>query len=110
MNFAATKGQQAPTACSASFVRQAVRSLPFQTRFQSGESATGETASINRNLTAGTTVTHNNSMLTMVSKIFVGELNRRVRRKPTKPVTLTGAVRSGMSSCRTNEDDAAKSL
>ena len=29
-------------------------------------------------------------MLTIVSRMLVGELNKRARRKPTRPVTLTG--------------------
>ena len=41
------------------------------------------------------------SALTTVIRMLVGELNRRVRRKPTKPVVLTGAGRSGTRSLRT---------
>src|SRR6476661_4484063 len=92
VNFAWTNGQQAPTTCPAFSARQAVRSLPVQT------------ASTSRNLSAGTTVNHNSSALTMVIRILVGELNSRVRRKPTTPVVLTGAGRSATRSSRTNTD------
>src|SRR6266404_4449310 len=99
LNLACTKGQHAPTACPAVSGRHAVRSLPVQT------------ASTSRNFTAGTTVNHNKSMLTTVSRMLVGELSRRVRTKPTKPVVLIGAARSGTSSWRTkDEDEAAMSL
>ena len=39
---------------------------------------------------------HSSNALTMVSRMLVGELNRRVRTKPTKPVVLhrRGALRS----------------
>src|SRR6476660_10589015 len=99
LNLACTKGQHAPTVCPAVSDRHAVRSLP------------GQTASTSRNFTAGTTVNHSSRMLTMVSRMLVGELNRRVRRKPIKPVVLIGAVRSGTSSWRTKgEDETAISL
>src|SRR6266403_4956993 len=95
LNLACTKGQHAPTVCPAASGRHAVRSLPVQT------------ASTSMNFSAGTTVNHNKSMLTMVSRMLVGELNRRVRRKPTKPVVLIGAARSGTSSWRTKDEDEA---
>src|SRR6202051_4447403 len=99
LNLARTKGQHAPTVCPTVSERHAVRSLPVQT------------ASTSRNFSAGTTVNHSKRMLTMVSRMLVGELNRRVRRKPTKPVVLTGGARSGTRSGRTkDEDDAAISL
>src|SRR5882724_2103370 len=85
-------GQQAPTTSPAFLARQAVRSLPVQT------------ASISTNLSAGTTVNHSSSALTIVIRILVGELNRRVRRKPTKPVVFTGAGRSATRSWRTKPD------
>src|SRR6266403_1360164 len=99
LNLACTKGQHAPTVCPAVSERHAVRSLPVQT------------ASTSRNFTAGTTVNQSKRMLTMVSRMLVGELNRRVRRKPIKPVVLIGAARSGTSSSRTKgEDEAVMSL
>ena len=64
----------------------------------------GQTASTNANFTAGTTITHNSSRLTIVIRMLVGELNRRVRRKPMKPVVFTGAGRSGTRSWRTKCD------
>ena len=60
-----------------------------------------QTASISRNLTEGTTMNHSSSALTIVIRMLVGELNSRVRRKPTKPVVFTGAGRSGTRSWRT---------
>jgi hypothetical protein len=45
---------------------------------------------------------HSSSALTMVIRTLVGELNRRVRRKPMKPVVFTGAARSGKRSWLTN--------
>src|SRR6202035_3096744 len=96
-NFASTYGQHAPTTCPAFSARHALRSVPVQT------------ASTSRNLTAGMTVNHSSRTLTSVSRILVGELNRRVRRNPTTPVVLIGAARAGTSSWRTN-DDAAISL
>ena len=65
-----------------------------------------QTASTRRNLTEGTRMNHSSSALTIVSRILVGELNRRVRRKPTKPVVLTGAARSGTSSWRMKDEPA----
>src|SRR3954470_4953018 len=91
-NLAWTNGQHAPTTSPAFLARQAVRSLPVQT------------ASTSRNLSAGTTVNHSSSTLTIVIRILVGELNSRVRRKPTKPVVFTGAGRSATRSPRTNTD------
>src|SRR5258708_4428467 len=90
LNFAWMNGQQAPITSSGFFGRHAVRSLPVHT------------ASNSTNLIAGTTMNHNSSALTIVIRILVGELNRRVRRKPTKPVVFTGAGRSGTRSLRTN--------
>ena len=75
-------GQQAPTTSPGLFGRQAVRSVPVQT------------ASTSRNLIVGTRMNHSSSALTMVIRMLVGELNSRVRRKPTKPVVFTGAGRS----------------
>src|SRR6266481_9329439 len=99
LNLACTKGQHAPTVCPAVSERHAVRSLPVQT------------ASTSRNFTAGTTVNQSRRMLTIVSRMLLGELNSRVRRKPIKPVVLIGAGRSGTSSWRTkDEDEAAISL
>ena len=82
-------GQQAPTTSLALLARQAVRSWPVQT------------ASISTNLIAGTTMNHNSSALTIVIRMLVGELNRRVRRNPMKPVVFTGAARSGTRTWRT---------
>src|SRR6266851_850209 len=45
----------------------------------------------------------------IVSRMLVGEFNRRVRTKPMKPVVFTGAARSGTRSCRT-KDDAVMSV
>ena len=83
------KGQQAPTTSPGFLGRQAVRSVPVQT------------ASTSRNLSAGTMMNHSSSALTIVIRMLVGELNRRVRRKPMKPVVFTGAGRSGTRSWRT---------
>ena len=63
-----------------------------------------QTASTSRNLIAGTTMNHSSSALTIVIRMLVGELNSRVRRKPTKPVVFTGAGRSATRSWRTKED------
>jgi len=52
-------------------------------------------------LIEGTTVNQINSAPKSVSAILVGELNSRVRRKPTKPVVFTGAARSATSASRT---------
>ena len=41
------------------------------------------------------TVNQSSSTLKTVSRMLVGELNSRVRRKPTKPVVLTGAATLG---------------
>ena len=49
---------------------------------------------------------HSSSTLTMVSRMLVGELNSRVRRKPTKPVVLIGAARSANESWRTKAEAA----
>ena len=85
LNLAWMNGQHAPTVCPTFSARQALRSLPVQT------------ASISTNLIAGTTMNHSSSALTIVIRMLVGELNSRVRRKPTKPVVLTGAGRSAIS-------------
>src|SRR5665213_4592802 len=99
LNFAAINGQHAPTGCPTFSARHALRSAPCHT------------ASTTRNFSAGTTVNQISSALKMVIRILVGELIRRVRRKPTKPVVLTGAARSGTSSFRTKDgDEAARSL
>src|SRR6195256_6595637 len=90
LNLACTNGQQAPTACPTLSARQAVRSLPVQT------------ASTSMNLSAGTTMNHSASALTIVIRMLVGELNNRVRRKPTKPVVLIGAGRSAINLSLTN--------
>src|SRR5215470_120520 len=90
VNLAWTIGQQAPTGWPTASARQALRSAPCQT------------ASIKRKRSAGTTVNQISSAPTIVSRILVGELNRRVRRKPMKPVVFTGAGFSGTSSLRTN--------
>ena len=87
------KGQQAPTTSPGFLGRQAVRSVPVQT------------ASTSRNLSVGTTINHSSSALTIVIRMLVGELNSRVRRKPTKPVVFTGAGRSGTRSWRTKLDE-----
>ncbi|MGY3359034.1 hypothetical protein ACVWZK_005697 [Bradyrhizobium sp. GM0.4] len=42
---------------------------------------------------------------TIVSRMLVGELNRRVRTRPTKPVVFTGAGRSSRRSRRTKLDE-----
>ena len=47
---------------------------------------------------------HSSSALTIVIRMLVGELNSRVRRKPTKPVVFIGAGRSATSSWRTKTD------
>src|SRR4029078_13746897 len=91
-NLAWMNGQQAPTTSPGFFGRQAVRSLPVQT------------ASISVNFSAGTRRNQSSKTLTMVIRMLVGELKRRVRRKPTKPVVFTGAGRSGTSAWRTNFD------
>ncbi len=85
VNLAWMNGQQAPTVWPTFSVRQAVRSLPLQT------------ASTKANFSAGTTMNHSNNALTIVIRMLVGELNSRVRRKPTKPVVLIGAGRSEIS-------------
>src|SRR5881275_375629 len=85
-------GQHAPTTSPGFLGRHAVRSVPLQT------------ASTSANLNAGTTMNHSNSALTIVIRMLVGELNRRVRRKPTKPEVFTGAGRSATRSCRTKPD------
>ena len=64
-----------------------------------------QTASTSTNLSAGTTMNHSSSALTIVIRMLVGELNSRVRRKPTKPVVFTGAGRSGTRSWRTKMDE-----
>src|SRR5580692_8353572 len=89
MNLAWIIGQQAPTGWPTVSARQALRSVPCQT------------ASTSRKRSAGTTVNQISSAPTTVSRILVGELNRRVRRKPTKPVVFTGAGFSGTSWLRT---------
>src|SRR5437763_4648073 len=93
-NFAWIKGQHAPITSAGFFGRQAVRSVPVQT------------ASTSANFSAGTTMNHSSRALTIVIRMLVGELNRRVRRKPTKPVVFTGAGRSGTRSWRTKPDGA----
>ena len=64
-----------------------------------------QTASTSRNFSAGTRMNHSSSALTIVIRMLVGELNRRVRRKPMKPVVFTGAGRSGTRSWRTKWDE-----
>ena len=86
LNFAVTNGQQAPTERPTVSDKTGVRSLPVHT------------ASTSRNWTAGTIVNHNSSAPRMVISILVGVLNKRVRRKPMKPVVFTGAGRSGTRS------------
>jgi urocanate hydratase len=49
-------------------------------------------------------VNHKSNALTIVIRMLVGELSRRVRRKPTKPVVFTGAGRSATRSWRTKAD------
>ena len=92
-NLAWMNGQQAPTTSPGFLGRQAVRSLPVQT------------ASNSVNLSAGTTINHSSNAQTIVIRMLVGELNRRVRRKPMKPVVFTGAGRSGTRSWRTKMDE-----